>query len=415
MAYVNFEQVLNGKYPAKSHAQRTAQTDHSILFIPPIVDADVIWAGLPTTTEEALEKYDVDEVRHTTQVADTLAELAGTNPGSTVYTIESQSSGNTPLSMFQEHDAQSIKLILEKCRVVKDEYEIAMIRKANYITCRGIEAVMARAKTAETEAELEAAFRERCISHHSKETTYPPIVAAGAGAATLHYVDNQQPLKGKLNLLIDAGCEWNNYASDITRTFPLTGKFTEESRKIYDLVHKMTVDTTNELRAGVVFEDLHILTHKIAIDGLLELGILQGDRDEIFAARTSTAFFPVGLGHHLGLDCHDTGGGQNRQDPDKLFPNLRLRGTVPAGSVVTIEPGIYFCEFLIKPFLLDPAHSKFFNQAVLDKYWTVGGIRQVFLSIQENILENNVLVTETGTENFTTIPMDADSVEALCK
>lgn len=119
--------------------------------------------------------------------------------------------------MFQEHDAQSIKLILEKCRVVKDEYEIAMIRKANYNTCRGIEAVMARAKTAETEAELEAAFRERCISHHSKETAYPPIVAAGAGAATLHYVDNQQPLKGKLNLLIDAGCEWNNYASDIVR------------------------------------------------------------------------------------------------------------------------------------------------------------------------------------------------------
>lgn len=109
----------------------------------------------------------------------------------------------------------------------------------------------------------------------------------------------------------------------------------------------MTVDTTNELRAGVVFEDLHILTHKIAIDGLLELGILQGDRDEIFAARTSTAFFPVGLGHHLGLDCHDTGGGQNRQDPDKLFPNLRLRGTVPAGSVVTIEPGVSIREPII--------------------------------------------------------------------
>jgi Xaa-Pro dipeptidase len=102
----------------------------------------------------------------------------------------------------------------------------------------------------------------------------------------------------------------------------------------------MTVDTTERLKAGVVYDDLHIQAHKIAIDGLLALGILQGDRDEIFAARTSTAFFPCGLGHHLGLDCHDTGGNQNRQDQDKLFPNLRLRGTVPAGSVVTIEPGV---------------------------------------------------------------------------
>jgi Xaa-Pro dipeptidase len=200
---------------ADCHFVYDIKTDHSILFIPPVVDEEVIWSGIPTTIEDALKKYDVDEVRHTTQVNSTLIELAGANPGATVYTIETQSSGKTDLSKFSRHDAHSAKSAIETCRVVKDDYEIATIRKANNITCRGIEAVMARAKSAETESELEAAFRERCISHGSKETAYPPIIAAGSGAATLHYVDNLQPLKDKLNLLIDAGCEWNNYASDI--------------------------------------------------------------------------------------------------------------------------------------------------------------------------------------------------------
>ena len=102
----------------------------------------------------------------------------------------------------------------------------------------------------------------------------------------------------------------------------------------------MKKETTATLKGGVNYDESHILAHKIAVEGLLNIGILKGDMDEIMAARTSAAFFPHGLGHHLGLDCHDTGGGQNRADPDKLFPNLRLRGIVPAGSVVTIEPGV---------------------------------------------------------------------------
>ena len=203
---------------ADCHLTYDIKTDHSILFIPPVVAEEVIWSGIPTTIEDALNKYDVDEVRHTTQVNSTLVELASANAGATIYTVESQSSGKTDLSMFNRHDTHSAKSAIETCRVVKEDYEIAMIRKANYITCRGIEAVMARARTAETESQLEAAFRERCISYGSKETAYPPIIAAGSGAATLHYVDNSQPLKDKLNLLIDAGCEWNNYASDIVST-----------------------------------------------------------------------------------------------------------------------------------------------------------------------------------------------------
>ena len=203
---------------ADCHFVYDINTDKSILFIPPVVDEEVIWSGIPTTLEEGLKQFDVDEVRHTHEVNATLAKLATATHDTTVFTIDDQVSDYIDLSGFKTRDSKSAKSAIEVCRVVKDEYEIAMIRKANYISCLGHEAVMKRAKTAKTESELEAAFRERCISHGSKETAYPPIVAAGAAAATLHYVDNTQPLEGKLNLLVDAGCEWNNYASDIVST-----------------------------------------------------------------------------------------------------------------------------------------------------------------------------------------------------
>lgn len=200
---------------ADSHYIYDIQTSRSILFIPPVVAEEVIWSGIPTTTEDALKEFDVDEVRPNTEVNQVLAELAAAYPNSTVYTIDNHASEGINTAVFSKNDPKSAKKAIETCRVVKDEYEIAMIRKANYIACLGHEAVIKNAKSAKTESELEAAFRERCIAHGAKEVPYHPIVAAGSAGATLHYVDNTKPLEGKLNLLIDAGCEYNNYASDI--------------------------------------------------------------------------------------------------------------------------------------------------------------------------------------------------------
>lgn len=102
----------------------------------------------------------------------------------------------------------------------------------------------------------------------------------------------------------------------------------------------MQNDTIAEIKAGKSWDDIHLLAHKIAIDGLLKIGILKGDAQEILEARTSAAFFPHGLGHYLGMDTHDTGGNPNKADKDVLFKYLRLRGSIPAGSVVTVEPGV---------------------------------------------------------------------------
>ncbi|KHN97111.1 Peptidase M24, structural domain protein [Metarhizium album ARSEF 1941] len=459
MTVQDFEAVLKAKYPAKAHAKRVVdlirktkpdtngviylearntklledsdspehfrqrryfyyltgcnladcsfaydmQTSRSILFIPPVDPEDVIWSGLPVSIDQALSRYDVDEVKFTTDVNATLTHLAKQGPSSTVFAIANQVSDNVTFLAFGSNDFDTVKKAIETSRVVKDEFEVAMIQKANHISSIAHKAVIERSKTAATEQELYATFLERCVSHAAPEMAYHPILAAGKAAATLHYVDNNAPLSGKQNLLIDAGCEWNNYASDITRTFPLTGKFTKESRNIYDIVLRMQKECIELIKGGMLWDDLHLHAHKVAIDGLLALGILKGDAREILDARTSAAFFPHGLGHHLGMDTHDTGGNPNPNDKDKLFRYLRLRGHVPAGAVVTVEPGIYFCDFIIKPYLDDPIHNKFIDAAVLDRYWDVGGVR----------IEDNIHVRENGHVNLTTAIKEVSEVEAV--
>merc|ERR1712000_721215 len=412
MVAENFDEVLKGKYPAKSHAKRVVQllrekvpdangliylegtheklqedndspvhfrqrryfyyltgcnladcyftydiqSSKSTLFIPPIDPDDVIWSGLPVSIDDARAKYDVDEVKYSTDVNKVLSSFSKDNPNSTVFAIDGQVSEHVKLDTFGKKDLSAVKERIEVARVVKNEQE------------------------------FEAAFLEKCVANGAKEMAYHPIMAAGRHAATLHYVGNNASLEGKRNLLIDAGAEWENYASDITRTFPLSGKFCPDSRALYDIVLRMQNETIAMIKPGVLWDDIHLEAHRIAIDGLLSLGVLKGDPKEILEAHTSAAFFPHGLGHYLGMDTHDCGGNPNPKDKDVLFRYLRLRQRIPAGSVVTVEPGIYFCEFIIKPYLEDPKHSKFFDTKVLDRFWDVGGVR----------IEDNVLVTETG-------------------
>lgn len=200
---------------------------------------------------------------------------------------------------------------------------------------------------------------------------------------------------------------------------PINGKFSKESKEIYDIVLQMQRVCTNMLREGVLWDDVHFEAHKIAIEGLLELGILRGDKEDILKSRTSVAFFPHGLGHYLGMDTHDTGGHANYDDTDPLFKYLRVRGKLPAGAIITVEPGvshhcyaaeskltqrqIYFCNFIIEPYLRDPVHATHIDAELLKKYWEVGGVR----------IEDNILITKTGYENLTTAIKDVDEMEKI--
>lgn len=398
-----FFYYLTGCPLADSYVVHNMESSKTTLFIPPINPESVIWSGLPVSAEEALQRWDVDEVKYTNDTNATLAHIAGTQNKSTVFAIANQVSEQITFLGFEDKNFSVLKEAIEVCRVVKDEYEQAMIAKANAISAAAHHAVMRKVKRAKNERELEATFLAECISAGARNQAYHGIFAGGRAAATLHYVDNDKPLVGKLNLLLDAGCEWDCYASDITRTFPIGGKFTKESRAIYDIVLRMQLECIAALKEGVLWDDVHLLAHKIAIDGLLELGILKGDKEEILANRTSVAFFPHGLGHYLGMDTHDTGGNPNYADEDTMFRYLRVRGTLPAGSVVTVEPGIYFCNFIIEPYLKDPKHAKYIDSEVLEKYWDVGGVR----------IEDNLVITKGGAENLTCTIKEPEEMERI--
>ncbi|KAG0138839.1 putative Xaa-Pro aminopeptidase [Tuber indicum] len=382
---------LSGCDLADSYLTYSIRDRKLTLFIPPIDPASVLWSGLPLSNSEALEKYDVDEVLPTT-----VTTPPTTSHSNLVFVIESQTSRT-----FSLQNTESLEPAIERARAIKDEYEVALIKKANQISALAHHSCLRAVKSAGNEREIEAVFTKECIANGAPKQAYSGIFGSGRSASTLHYVHNNQPLAGKLNLLLDAGAEYNNYASDITRTFPICGQFTKESREVYDIVLDMQKQCLAASKAGAVWDDIHILAHKVAIQGLLKIGILRnGSADEILSNRTSTAFLPHGLGHYLGMDTHDCGGNPNYADPDPMFKYLRKRGPLPAGAVITVEPGIYFCEFIIKPYLEDEKHAKYIDKDVLNRYWDVGGVR----------IEDDILITEGGYENLTNVAKEVDDM-----
>ena len=300
---------------------------------------------------------------------------------------------------------------LSTSRVYKTPYEISLIRHANAITSIAHRAVLSalRSGYATNETHLEAAFLSACTSCFAKTQAYDPIIGAGRNAATLHYTRNSAPLKGRQFLLVDAAAEWQGYAADVTRTYPIPGsRLTKEADATYGLVQHMQEECIRRCVAGADFLELHRLAHRLAVKGLVRMGILRGDEDEILQAGTSRAFFPHGLGHMLGLDVHDVdlpripSSLTTTQAIDEVLP-LHQEGVkvmaprlLEENMVVTVEPGIYFCEWVIMPYISDPVHGKYIDEKVLERYWDVGGVR-----IEDDIL---ILAPGRGNDNLTNAP-----------
>lgn len=310
------------------------------LFIPPIDPDEVVWSGLPLSPSEALERYNVDKVLLTTELNVSLASYSNSEKPVTVFAIPEQVSEGVTFLAFAHTEFSILKKAIEEERVIKDLFEISLIAKANGVSTLAHKAVLNQISTASGERDLEATFIATCITHGCRDQAYPSIVASGTNAATLHYVKNDEPLKDRLNVLLDAGGQYSCYCSDVTRTIPISGTFSRESKIIYDIVDEMQSSCLKMLKAGVMWEEVHMNAHRVAISGLKAVGILKGDDQEIFDQRVSVAFFPHGLGHYLGMDTHDTGGKADYADPDMMFRYLRVRGALPENSVITVEPGV---------------------------------------------------------------------------
>ena len=303
---------------------------------------------------------------------------------------------------------------VDLCRVIKDSHEIALIRRANEISASAHRAVLEHLSKFKNEAQIEGLFTDVCISKKAKQA-YGVIAGSGANASTLHYMDNNQPLKNRQLVCLDAGSECQLYASDVTRTFPISGSLSKEAREIYAIVQDMQESCIEKLKPGVRMFDLHLLAHRIAIEGLLKLGVFEGASfDELYETGASRAFYPHGLGHHVGLEVHDVLNlpilkYSKKEDsvPDARSWLSRCRQDNPEleeGMVITIEPGVYFCQYELERFWLSsPLYSKYINKEVLKKYYPVGGVR----------IEDDLLITANGYENLTTAPKGEAAFEII--
>ncbi|KAK6952979.1 hypothetical protein Daesc_005276 [Daldinia eschscholtzii] len=284
--------------------------DKLTLWIPFTPPATILWFGKTPTLEECLARSDVHDVKYIGELPAYLSARLTTIKS--LYALRSAQlpkfDGFEQLRSSLKIDVTSLQPAIDEARVIKSDYEVAMIRRANEISSAAHRKVALQLSGMKNECEIEAAFSAACRAANAKAQAYPIIAGSGSNASTLHYEANNEPLAGRQLVVLDAGTEWSCYASDITRTLPLGPRyrFNLEARAIYELVHKMQDECIQRIKPGVIFRDLQLHATFIAVQGLLELGILHnGTAEEIFKNGTGAAFFPHGLGHHVGLDVHE--------------------------------------------------------------------------------------------------------------
>jgi Xaa-Pro aminopeptidase len=268
--------------------------------------------------------------------------------------------------------------IVHEMRLIKSEEELACMRRAAAIAAEGHQAAMRSARDGMHEYEIEALLDYTFRRLGASGPAYPSIVAAGVNATILHYTTNDQQMRGEDLLLIDAGAEYGGYCSDITRTFPVGGRFSEAQRAIYDLVLQAQLAGIEAVRPGVAVDVPHTRAIQVLVDGLLALGLLKGERQEIIDKELYRPFYMHRTSHWLGMDVHDVG-------KYRLDGNARV---LEPGMVLTVEPGIYIGA----------------NHPDVNPRYQGIGVR----------IEDDVLVTATGHEVLSTsVPKDPADLEAL--
>ena len=268
--------------------------------------------------------------------------------------------------------------LLAELRLIKSAAEIKLMRKAADISAEAHCRAMRFCQPGQYEYQLQAEIEHQFMTSGATGPAYTSIVGGGKNACILHYIENQSALKSGDLVLIDAGCEYQNYAADITRTFPINGKFSTAQAAIYDIVLAAQTAAINCITPGVTYDQANKATIEVITQGLVELGILKGDVDQLIAEGAYREFYMHSVSHWLGMDVHDVG-------DYKINNQWRV---YEAGMLLTIEPGIYIAAD---------------NQNV-DKKWRGIAVR----------IEDDILVTKAGREVLTDgVPKQRDQIESL--
>lgn len=282
---------------------------------------------------------------------------------------------------YPPHTIIDPTLLIGEMRLHKTPEEVALMQKAGDIAAEAHILAMQNCQAGMNEAQIESIIEHHFRMSGAGGAAYNSIIGGGDNATILHYIENNMPLKDGDLLLVDAGCEVNGYASDITRTFPVNGKYTQAQRDIYDVVLEVQLACCEATKVGTTVKQRQDLSIELLTEGMKKIGLLKGKTKDLIKKKSYMKYYMHGVGHYLGLDVHDAG---------RYFTDQQAKNSRPfeAGMVLTVEPGIY-----VPPDDKDaPA-----------KYRGIG-VR----------IEDDVLVTESGNVNLTAkVPKHAEEIEEI--
>jgi Xaa-Pro aminopeptidase len=359
---------------------KTAKKVKSFLFVAKKDEALELWTGKRVGVKKAKELFDFDDVYEFEEL-EKIFKKNIENKSSFYYDFSHE---NSQIETFKKltknfHTHRNIAKKIAKKRLIKSEAEIALIKNAVSISKEAHHQSMKSAPNLRNEYELLSEIEYVFKKNGAYSDAYTSIVASGNAANTLHYISNDKPIQRAELILIDAGCEYEYYASDITRTIPANGKFSEAQKEIYELVLKVEKEIISMIKPGVLRSELHSRSEELLCKGMVKLGILKGKVKKILKKKKHKKYYPHGIGHWMGIDVHDEAAYKTKKG--KEIP-------LKAGMVMTIEPGLY----------LDKEDTK-----IPKKYRGIG-IR----------IEDDILVSEEGCENLSTeIIKEVTEIEEL--
>ncbi len=385
----NFHYLTGLEEPQSALLLTAGETPEFILFVRPRDEAREIWDG-PRIGVEGAKGLGADQTFPIDELDQRLPELLA--PHDRLY---------YRLGIQEEYDMRVIRAlrktyraaprgngppmhvvnagtVINPLRFRKTAPELEAMRRAITVTGEAHRAAMAITRDGSYEYELEAELRRVFRRSGSQRAAYAPIVGSGPNATILHHIRNDRRMTNGELVLIDAGCEYDYIASDITRTFPVSGKFSGAQRQVYDVVLRAQKAAFSATRAGVTLKDIHDASVAVIAEGLVELNLIDGPVEQAIEEGRYKKYFMHRTGHFLGMDVHDVGLPFVAGEPPALVP----------GAVITVEPGIYIAQK---------------DDSVPEAFRGIG-IR----------IEDDVLVTDDGYDNLSAaIPTDPEEVEAL--
>ena len=404
-----------------AYAAIETKSGKAILFVEEQSAASQRWNGNLRPLDFFQKKFKVDEVRYTHELSNFLKEYAvvytldGLNTDSKVKTVT-----NAAILAKEQLDAcpslkvdqKSLYPIIAEARVLKTPLEIEHMRRACLLSSMAHVYVMRHCRPGLVERQLEGLFQAFSrIGGGCRHMSYTCICGTGSNGAILHYghagAPNDRILQDGDMMVLDMGAEFSGYATDITLSYPANGIFTDRQIIIYNAVLDAQKSVESLMKPGVWWPDMHRLAERIILTHLRAYGLLKGDIEDMLAHHVGAVFMPHGLGHLLGLNTHDVGGfldGAERLSGPGI-EYLRTTRYLKAGMVLTVEPGCYFNDPLLDAALGNEQQSKFINVGVLNQFRGFGGVR----------LEDDILVTENGIENFTIVPREIADIQAIMK